>query len=61
MTIDDFWKKYDHCPKCKGYAIQGNRCYGCMWRTPYPKETDFDLFEPTEDCIRAINREVTEW
>lgn len=58
MTIEDFWKKYNHCPSCRGYVMQGNRCYGCKWWTPYPKETDIDLFEPTEECIRAMNREV---
>ena len=61
MTIDDFWKKYNHCPKCEGYKLQGGRCVGCKFRTPYPKEWDADLFEPTQECIRAMNREIDEW
>ena len=58
MTIDDFWKKYHRCPKCEGYAIQGGRCYGCKFQTPYPKDWEMDLFEPTQECIKAMNREV---
>lgn len=63
MTIDGFWEKYTHCPKCRSYAIQGNLCYGCKWQFAngqYAKETDFDLFDPTEECIRMMSREVTE-
>lgn len=61
MTIDDFWKKYNHCPLCRKYLVQGRACDGCKWMYPCKIEGhDFDLFEPTEDAVRAMNREVTE-
>lgn len=60
MTIDDFWKKYNHCPLCRYYAIQGNCCENCKWWLPISDKTDLDLFEPTEDTIRSMNREIDE-
>ena len=63
MTVDDFWKKYNHCPFCRYYAQQGNNCYGCMWRFAngeYAKDTDYDGFEPTEKALRVMNAEITE-
>lgn len=61
MTIDDFWKKYNHCPLCRKYLIQGGACDGCKWMYPCRIEgRDIDGFDPTEDAIRTINAEVTE-
>lgn len=53
--------KYNKCPFCRSYAIQGNLCYGCKWRFghgQYAKETDFDLFDPKESWRELMNREV---
>ena len=60
MTLDDFLNKYTRCPFCESYLLQGNLCYGCKYKTPYPKENEFDLFRPTDEWIRRINREVDE-
>lgn len=61
MTIDDFWKKYNHCPLCRLYTIQGQACDGCKWEFPIQsKYRRFDKFDPTEDAIRMMNKEVTE-
>lgn len=60
MTEEQFWKKYTRCPKCRGYTIQGGRCYGCKYKTPYPKDWEVDLFEPTEECISMMRRMVKE-
>lgn len=62
MTIDDFWEKYNHCPLCIGYNIQGSYCDDCRWQYPsYAKcNGKFDKFQPTEDCMLKMNREVTE-
>ena len=32
MELDQFLRKYNKCPFCRSYAIQGNLCYGCKWR-----------------------------
>lgn len=58
MTIDDFWKKYNHCPKCIWYVDQGIKCRNCKWRLWKKEDTGLDLFEPTDEAIQAMNREV---
>lgn len=63
MTLNEFLRKYNRCPFCRSYAIQGNLCYGCKWRFAhgqYAKEWDFDLFDPTSEWHRRLNKEVTE-
>lgn len=56
MTIDDFWKKYNHCPLCVNYAHQELRCFSCKWS--YPGAEGFDRFKPTDKAIQAMNKEV---
>lgn len=61
ITLDEFLRKYTKCPFCRSYSIQGNLCYGCKWRWghgQYAKDTDFDLFDPTEEWTRRMNEEV---
>lgn len=61
MTLDQFLRKYNKCPFCRSYVIQGNLCYVCKWRFghgQYAKETDFDLFDPKESWRELMNREV---
>lgn len=61
MTVDEFLKKYNKCLFCRSYKIQGNACYGCKWRFAhgqYAKDSDFDLFEPTDEWARRMNQEV---
>lgn len=63
MTIDEFLEKYNKCPFCRSYRIQGNLCYGCKWRWghgQYARDTDFDLFDPKEEWGQRMNKEVTE-
>lgn len=61
MSIDDFWKKYNHCPLCRSYAVQGRLCDGCKWYVPVRIEGRiFDKFEPTEEGKRLLNSEVEE-
>ena len=63
MTVDDFLRKYNKCPFCRSYVRQGNLCYGCKWRNAngqYAKDTDFDLFDPTDEWAERMSREVTE-
>lgn len=62
MTIDDFWKKYNHCPLCRAYASQGAYCDGCKWESPlYEHRPDnLDKFDPKPETIEAMNREITE-
>ena len=63
MTVDDFLRKYNKCPFCRSYNIQGNFCNGCKWQWAhgqYAKDTDFDRFDPTEEWMRMMNREVTD-
>ena len=62
MTIDDFWKKYNHCPLCENYVYQGALCDGCKWMFPVrSEERPFDKFVPTGEAKRMMNREVTGW
>ena len=65
MTLKQFLRKYNKCPFCRSYAIQGNLCYGCKWRFghgQYAKEgRDFDLFDPKPSWSERMNKEVTEW
>ena len=62
MTIDefvkDFWKKHNHCPYCRAYPIQGAACMICRHR--HPGAGGIDNFEPNDEYVRIINREVTE-
>lgn len=63
MTVDEYWKKYNRCPKCVGYNIQGRFCDNCKWKWgdgSYCKNTDFDKFQATDECMRSMTREVTE-
>ena len=60
MTIGQFWQKYNHCPLCKHYVIQGEQCDGCLWYSPIKKYTLIDNYEPTEEAIRAMNKEIDE-
>ena len=62
MTIDDFWKKYNHCPLCSSYKIQGALCDGCKWCLPIFEHRIgyIDKFSPTSDCIRMMNRMIAE-
>ena len=62
MTIDEFWERYNHCPKCRGYLIQGDMCRGCKWEFPiFEDRTDkLDKFDPTEECIRLMNKMIQE-
>ena len=63
MTLDEFLQKYNKCPFCRSYAIQGNLCYGCKWKYAngeYAKDTDFDLFDPKDSWRELMNKEVTE-
>lgn len=63
MTIDDFWRKYNHCPHCRSYAVQGHACDGCKWYfESHVSEDSFsiDKFDPTDECIRKMNMEVDE-
>lgn len=62
MTIDPFWRKYNHCPLCRSYAIQGQMCDGCKWYSPtYEHRLGYlDKYDPTEDAVRVMDREVTE-
>ena len=63
MTLNEFLQKYNRCPFCRTYAIQGSWCYGCKWRWghgQWAKETDVDMFDPTEEWGRRLNKEVTE-
>ena len=56
MTVDEYWKKYNHCPKCRFYTIQGSCCDNCRWAYPYGvKDCTMDKFEPTDECIREMN------
>lgn len=59
MTIDEYWKKNTHCPNCRKYVIQSRACDGCKWLLCH-NEGDMDLFDPTEECLLELNREVTE-
>lgn len=65
MTLDDFLKKYNKCPFCRNYRIQGDTCRNCKWRwaygmyAKYAKETDLDRFDPTEEWAQRLNAEVT--
>ena len=60
MTIDDFWKKYNHCPLCIQYSIQNGACDGCRWELPIyvHMEDKFDKFFPTDECISLMNKEI---
>lgn len=63
MTLNEFLRKYNRCPFCRTYNIQGSWCYGCKWRRgngQYAKENDVDMFDPTEEWFRRLNKEVTE-
>lgn len=62
MTIDEFWRKYNHCPLCRLYTVQAGACDYCKWYTPN-REHDpqyLDYYDPTDSAIRAMNKEVTE-
>ena len=63
MTVDDFLRKYNKCPFCMSYNIQGDLCNCCKWKWAhgqYAKDTDLDLFDPTEEWMILMSREVTE-
>ena len=62
MTIDDFWKKYNHCPLCEHYARQGVVCHGCRWEYEHWKDANVtaDNFTPTISATVMMNREVDE-
>lgn len=63
MTVNEFLKKYNRCPFCRTYAIQGSWCIGCKWRFAhgqYAKENDVDMFDPKEEWFRRMNKEVTQ-
>ena len=64
MTIEQFWQKYNHCPLCRSYVIQGALCDGCKWmwgNGRYTTDTDMDLFKPTDEARERMNREINEW
>ena len=64
MTIEQFWQKYNHCPMCRSYVIQGTLCDGCKWmwgNGRYTTDTDMDLFKPTDEARERMNREINEW
>lgn len=52
MPESDFWKKYNHCPYCRWYTMQG-RCGDCKWYL-IPKDGMIDMFQPTEECERLL-------
>ena len=59
MSIDEYWKKYNHCPKCRFYLMQ-SACGDCKHKYPVKVfEYPVDNFEPTEECIRSMNAEVS--
>lgn len=62
MTIEDFWKKYNHCPLCENYIIQGLLCDGCRWYFERWKsaEMTMDNFFPSVSAMAMMNREVDE-
>lgn len=64
MTLDQFLKKYNKCPFCRSYNIQGELCRNCKWRWSndghYAKETDMDKFDPTDEWRNLMNKEVAE-
>lgn len=62
MTLDEFLKKYNHCPFCRSYTIQGPLCDHCIYffGSGYKKDGSIDKFDPTEDWIRLLNKEVTQ-
>lgn len=63
MTLDQFLKKYNRCPFCRYYAHQGNPCIRCKWRFAngeYAKDTDYDGFDPKQEWMDRMNKEVTE-
>ena len=62
MNIDDFWKKYNHCPLCEHYVRQGAVCRGCRWEYEHWKGANVtvDNFTPTISATVMMNREVDE-
>lgn len=58
MTIDMFLKKYNKCPFCESYAMQGELCRGC--ENYIIKGEGIDKFRPKQEWINRMNKEVTE-
>ena len=62
MTLDQFLRKYNKCPFCRSYIIQGAACDHCRWKWSndgkYAKDTDMDKFDPSDEWINRMNMEV---
>ena len=60
MTLDQFLRKYNKCPFCRNYRFQGEPCRNCVhyFSTREGKEGYFDHFDPTEEWMNMMNREV---
>jgi len=63
MTINEFWEKYNHCPLCQAYPVQGDACDNCRYALPIfgSRPGKDDKFVPTKEAAKAMNEEVTEW
>lgn len=61
MTVEEYWKMYTRCPKCKYYYLFQpiHRCHTCIYLHPYmDPNTSWDRFVPTEECMQHMNRVI---